>query len=81
MQREIEQALEKENLDRTAGANGKGSASSSSSTGAKGKSSILLKQELDDVRANIERHQQRKAKIDKAPGVQQARSKLLECYK
>lgn len=72
VQSQIDKALEKENLDK---------AGQSASQGAKGKSSILLRQELEDVRSKIERHQQRRAKVDKAPGVQQTRSKLLECYK
>lgn len=73
VQRQIEQALEKESLDRA-------SQQASSKTGGKGKSSILLKQELDDVRSKIERHHQRRAKVDKAPGVQQARDKVVQCY-
>ncbi|UZJ52094.1 hypothetical protein CBS101457_001414 [Exobasidium rhododendri] len=72
VRQQIEQALEKENLDR---------ASQSSSKGAKGKSSIILHQELEDVRIKIEKHNQRKSKVEKAPGVKQAREKVLECYK
>jgi altered-inheritance-of-mitochondria protein 13 len=72
VQHRIEQAIEKESLDR---------ASKGSQTGAKGKSSVLLKQELDDVRSKIERHNQRRQKVDKAPGVKDAREKLVECYK
>lgn len=71
VRREIEQALEKESLDR---------ASQSSSKGSKGKSSILLQQELDDVKAKIEKHNQRRSKVEKAPGVKQAREKVLKCY-
>jgi hypothetical protein len=72
VRQQIEHALEKENLD---------AASQSSSKGAKGKSSIILHQELDDVRAKIEKHNQRKTKVEKAPGVKQAREKVLSCYK
>lgn len=71
VQKKIEQALEKENLDK---------ASQSNKT-PKGKSSILLKQELDDVRQKIETHHQRRIKFDKDAGVHEARSKLLQCYK
>lgn len=72
VRKQIEQALEKENLDR---------ASQSANKGAKGKSSILLQQELDDVKAKIEKHNQRRSKVEKAPGVKQAREKVLQCYK
>ena len=72
VRQQIEQALEKENLDR---------ASQSASKGAKGKSSILLQQELEDVRGKIEKHNQRKSRVEKAPGVKQAREKVLQCYK
>lgn len=72
VRQQIEAALEKESLDR---------ASQSASKGAKGKSSILLRQELDDVRSKIERHTQRKQKVEKAPGVKEARSEVLKCYK
>lgn len=70
LQKQIEQALEKESLD----------IGSQNKTGAKGKSSILLKQELDDVRSKIERHNQRREKVDKAPGVKNAREKVIQCY-
>lgn len=72
VRQQIEQALEKENLDR---------ASQSASKGAKGKSSIILQQELEDVKTKIEKHNQRKSKVERTPGVKQAREKVLECYK
>lgn len=72
VRKQIEQALEKENLDL---------ASQSASKGGKGKSSILLQQELDDVKSKIEKHNQRRSKVEKAPGVKQAREKVLQCYK
>lgn len=72
VRKQIEQALEKENLDR---------ASQSSNKGSKGKSSILLQQELDDVKSKIEKHNQRRSKVEKAPGVKQAREKVLQCYR
>lgn len=72
VRQQIDAALEKESLDR---------ASQSASKGAKGKSSILLRQELDDVRSKIERHTQRRQKVEKAPGVKEARNDVLKCYK
>ncbi|EPQ31192.1 uncharacterized protein PFL1_01380 [Pseudozyma flocculosa PF-1] len=66
---QIEKAIEKENLERE-----------SKHSGAEGKNSNVLRQELDEVRKKIERHRQ-KSDISAYAGVKEAQEQLVKCYK
>ncbi|KOS13755.1 hypothetical protein Malapachy_1963 [Malassezia pachydermatis] len=70
VQKQIELALEKENLERE---------SKSWFSKDKGQSSVLLQQELDRVKAQAEKYQRRD--ISSFPTLKAARESLVQCYK
>ena len=67
---QIEQAIEKENLERESKHKG----------ASAGKNSNVLRAELDEVRKKIERHQ-KKRDIESYPGVKSAQEQLIKCYR
>ena len=72
VRKQIELALEKENLDKE---------SKLGKKGAQGRSSVLLKQQLDDISTKIEKHNQTREKLEKTPAIQKAREEVTKCYK
>jgi len=75
VRREIEQALEKENLDRErtmAGEGGEGTGSV--------KSSAVLLGDLEEIQSKVDRFQSRK-KLDDFPEVKESQEALIACYK
>lgn len=82
VQKEIEQALEKENLDREAGMAGEASADSDSDGGQAGRvrNSAALLGDLEEVRAKIEKYQANK-KTAEYPEVEASGAAVAECYR
>ncbi len=72
VRKQIEAALEKENLDKEGKLGQKG---------AQGRSSVLLQQQLDDIKGKIERHNTIKEKVENTPGIQAARKEVEKCYR
>lgn len=72
VRKQIEAALEKENLDKEAKLGTKG---------AQSRSSVLLQQQLDDISKKIERHSKSKEQIENTPGIKEARQEVEKCYK
>ena len=79
VRQEIEQALEKENLDREASMAGEASEGDGTQAGDVRNSAALLG-DLEEVRAKIEKYQSNK-KIPEYPEVEQSGSAVAECYK
>lgn len=71
---EIEKALEKENLDREKASAGK------EGEGAAHRNSVILKQDLEEVRKKIERHHE-KRELQNYPDVKAAQESLIACYR
>lgn len=72
VRKQIELALEKENLDKE---------SKLGKKGAQGRSSVLLKQQLDEISTKIDKHNQTREKLEKTPAIQKAREEVTKCYK
>ncbi|KAF8876027.1 hypothetical protein CPB84DRAFT_1796156 [Gymnopilus junonius] len=79
VRREIELALEKENLDKEAAMAGKASEGDDNTTGNVKNSTVLLG-DLEDIRAKIERHQSSKAGPE-FPEVEAHGKAVADCYK
>jgi len=79
VRQEIEQALEKENLDREASMAGEASEGDRTQAGDVRNSAALLG-DLDEVRVKIEKYQSNK-KIPEYPEVEQSGNAVAECYK
>ena len=88
MQREVEAALERENLDRergmagkSEGAEGAPGAESGGSHAQHGdiKNSIVLLGDLEEVRQKVERYRERVSLTDHL-GVKEAREAVASCY-
>ncbi|CAO1637083.1 unnamed protein product [Parajaminaea phylloscopi] len=80
VQSEIQAKLEKENLAVESKHASKSADSSASASGA-GRSSHALQKELDEVRRKISRHDEGRKQVENAPGVKEAREKVVQCYK
>lgn len=72
---QIQAAIEKENLD----VESKWASQKDGKAG--GRSSIALQKELDEVRAKISGHDERRKRVEAAPGVKEAREGVVKCYK
>ncbi|PWN49041.1 hypothetical protein IE53DRAFT_388761 [Violaceomyces palustris] len=70
VRRQIQEALERENAE-----------IESSQPGGKNKNSNILKAELDQVRARIERHKSVKDLSSLHPGLDKAREAVVKCYR
>ncbi|KDN40436.1 hypothetical protein K437DRAFT_258662 [Tilletiaria anomala UBC 951] len=72
VRKQIELALEKENLDNEKKLGEKG---------AQGRSAVLLQQQLDEISQKIEKHNKTREKVENTPGVKQAREEVTKCYR
>ncbi|KAF9475331.1 hypothetical protein BDN70DRAFT_883864 [Pholiota conissans] len=79
VQREIERALEKENLDRETGLAGLASSEDEGSVGSVRNSAALLG-DLEEVRAKIEKYQANKRTAE-YPEVEESGAAVAECYR
>lgn len=77
---EIEQALEKENLDRETSMAGEASAEAETSTAGNVKNSAALFGDLEEVRAKIER-QQSTTRFGEFPEIETSGGAVAECYR
>ena len=79
VQHQIEQALEKENLDRERALAGEESEGESSEAGSV-RNSAALAGDLEELKAKVERFQSRQA-LSEFPAVQAASEEVVTCYK
>ena len=79
MQHQIEQALEKENLDRERALAGEESEGEGSEAGSV-RNSAALAGDLEELEAKVERFQSRQA-LSEFPAVQAASEEVVTCYK
>ena len=79
VQHQIEQALEKENLDRERALAGEESEGEGSEAGSV-RNSAALEGDLEELKAKVERFQSRQA-LSEFPAVQAASEEVVTCYK
>ncbi len=79
MQREIEAALERENLDRERGMAGDAADIEGGGTHGDVKNSTVLLGDLEEVRQKVDRYRERASLMDHL-GVKQAREAVASCY-
>ncbi|KAF9466432.1 hypothetical protein BDZ94DRAFT_1158196 [Collybia nuda] len=80
VQREIEQALEKENLDREREMAGGAESESEGDGIGSVKSSVALLGDLEEVRSKVDRYQARR-ELEQFPEVKVSGEAVVECYK